>query len=463
MKRFAFLPLILLLILLSSCSSIGEMVASGSEVPMWYPDGRQVSGAVCFVARGSGTSSGASRDNACNELLARVSDYLGYNVIGQYYRQLSQNSSIAELGLEIDSTFASRAQDGTHYYYIMAYADENIIAPLRSQERLVIVEMEGEIDRLKDSALENYMANNDVEAVNDMLRAVRIAAQYNITSESRSAGELIARAQHWLSNIELRLSRQRPESGQVTVRAVRSRGLLSPSIASAPVNASFTIRTHDNSLDTFTVPFVTDVDGRFVFDSHYPLMTSRGTVVFSLDIGDEIDAVAEVTGEDFVAPLRALADDIRVSFDYSITREPSSGPPLVIMDEFDESGTQLDSTWARDAFTSYFEAEGISTDVASTGDDNFNSALVSLLSDYSDYEWIIWSAVGLSDVAVQPDDYTVYVAEGYTILLNTRTMEIVNIDEITRSVSWGNDRDSALQSLFSMYGSSVAANMISYF
>ena len=102
-------------------------------------------------------------------------------------------------------------------------------------------------------------------------------------------------------------------------------------------------------------------------------------------------------------------------------------------------------------------------DILITGDSDFTSAMDELVSTYSDYDWIIWSAVGLSPVVEQPDGYEVYVAEGYTLLLDTRGRRIVNLDEITRSVSWGSDREACLQEVFSTYGSSVAGNMSPYF
>ena len=68
--------------------------------PLWYPNGRRVAGQVCFVAQGSGAGEAASRDDAYNELLVQVSEYLGYDVAGRYYRELVNNQSIADLSLE---------------------------------------------------------------------------------------------------------------------------------------------------------------------------------------------------------------------------------------------------------------------------------------------------------------------------------------------------------------------------
>ena len=463
MRRVHLLLAAALVFTLVSCSSLSQMMHSGAEAPMWYPDGRNISGTVCFVAYGSGGSPLVSRDAAYNDLLDRISEYLGYDVAGRYYRELSSNQSIAELSLEIDSTFTSTSMDGVHYHYIMAYAEQPVIDSMRSRQRVVQARMEDEVDRLVESSLQYYRDNNDVEAINELLKAVTISSTYGIGGEGRSPQDLLEKAMGYLENIEIRLSAEHPERAEVTVRVVRDRGLLSPSVVNAPVEATFTVHTHDDRFETFSVPFVTGQDGRFTFEEYYPLMTQSGTVYFSLDIEDGIDAVARVTGEGFVEEMRALASGVRASFDYSIDTPIAGMSVLLIMDEYGEDGQILDTTWARDAFADYFRDEGILVDVASSRDEGFSSAMDVMVSGDSGYDRVIWSSVGLSDVEVQPDGYTVYVAEGYTMMLDTRTSRIVDLDEITRSVAWGTDRQDCLKRLFSMYGSTTAANMSPYF
>lgn len=463
MRKALNLLLFSVLILLSSCSSLSQMMQTGIEAPMWYPDGRSVSGAVCFVAQGSGAGAVPARDDAYNSLLAEVSAYLGYDVTGRYYRELSANQSVSEIALSIDSTFSTRASDGNVYYYILAYAEEPVISLLISEEHRYYLEMESRVGALRESALEYYRQNNDVEAINEILRAIEISAQAGITSEGNRPEDLLETATGWLSDIRIRLSRENSGKGSVRVRVVRDRGLLSPSVINAPIKAVFTVHTHKNTYEEFYVPFVTGSDGRFVFEEYYPPMTDSGSVVFSIDIDSAIARAERVTGEAFFASFRSLASSLTAQFDYSMEKDLASSGVLVIMDEFDENGQALESHWARDAFTSYLNQEGIRTTVVSMEDDNFESAIGVLVSTYSGYEWIVWSAIGLSDVPVQPQEGQVYVVEGYTLLLNTRTLEIVNIDEITRSVSWGEDRDACLEEAFSTYGSTAAVNMSPYF
>ena len=119
------------------------------------------------------------------------------------------------------------------------------------------------------------------------------------------------------------------------------------------------------------------------------------------------------------------------------------------MNEFDESGNILSTSYARDALVSYLEGEGISTQVLDLEGNSIEELIDPLVTDYPAYEWVVISAIGLSDVPVQPDSGTVYVVEGYTMLLNTHSREIVYLDEITRSVSWGDDREACLEKAFS--------------
>ena len=327
MRRVHLLLAAALVFTLVSCSSLSQMMHSGAEAPMWYPGGRNIRGTVCFVAYGSGGSPLVSRDAAYNDLLDRISEYLGYDVAGRYYRELSSNQSIAELSLEIDSTFTSTSMDGVHYHYIMAYAEQPVIDSMRSRQRVVQARMEDEVDRLVESSLQYYRDNNDVEAINELLKAVTISSTYGIGGEGRSPQDLLEKAMGYLENIEIRLSAEHPERAEVTVRVVRDRGLLSPSVVNAPVEATFTVHTHDDRFETFSVPFVTGQDGRFTFEEYYPLMTQSGTVYFSLDIEDGIDAVARVTGEGFVEEMRAAGvpivdedpDIVVLTFDTTIT------------------------------------------------------------------------------------------------------------------------------------------------
>ena len=327
MRRVHLLLAAALVFTLVSCSSLSQKMHIGAEAPMWYPGGRNIRGTVCFVAYGSGGSPLVSRDAAYNDLLDRISEYLGYDVAGRYYRELSSNQSIAELSLEIDSTFTSTSMDGVHYHYIMAYAEQPVIDSMRSRQRVVQARMEDEVDRLVESSLQYYRDNNDVEAINELLKAVTISSTYGIGGEGRSPQDLLEKAMGYLENIEIRLSAEHPERAEVTVRVVRDRGLLSPSVVNAPVEATFTVHTHDDRFETFSVPFVTGQDGRFTFEEYYPLMTQSGTVYFSLDIEDGIDAVARVTGEGFVEEMRAAGvpivdedpDIVVLTFDTTIT------------------------------------------------------------------------------------------------------------------------------------------------
>ncbi len=467
-KKVGKLILILSLLLLASCSSIGDMIGSqAANAPSWYPGGRSRRGQVCFTAHGSGASEEAAREAAYDELLGTISSYIGEDVSGSYYRELSANRSIEELSLEIDRTEVGSTVDGSFHYYILAYADEAVISSQRSAEYQAYLDAEAQVVSMRNESLSYYRDNQDVDAVSTLIQAIPLSWQHGISSEGNRVDDLMSQAMEYLGALRFRLSRTDEDTGSVRVRLVRDRGLLSPVVVGAPVRADFSIREHRGGTAPYSIPYQTDRNGYFNFEEDYPPMVNTGTVTFSVDLEAVISRAEAVTGTALFEPMRALIDDRSASFDYDIASAIDVGAVLVVMNEYDEAGHQLPSSYASDAFTSYLEAEGIGTEtnVGLSADDDMAVVLDRLLSDYSSYEWIVLSNVGLSNVSVQPSDgTTVYVAEGYTMLLNTRTRSVEYLDEITREVSWqGATREENLQQVFSIYGSSVAVNIASFF
>ena len=143
-----------MMLLFASCSTMDDP----SDAPYWYPGGRNVRGAVCFVGFGSGINESAARDAAYNDILSQISSYLGYDVVGRYYRELSTNGSISDLSFEIDNTAAAISFDGTYQYYILSFADEDVISNLISGEYRKIMEAEAQVASLRKEALEYYMS-----------------------------------------------------------------------------------------------------------------------------------------------------------------------------------------------------------------------------------------------------------------------------------------------------------------
>ncbi len=451
-----FLPLVL--ISLVSCASITDAWQGDYNVaPSWTNRTPSRRGRVAFVGKGTGANETQSEAASYSALLEQVSAYLGYDVQGQYYRELSSFGTISDLSLAIDDRYITSDE-----YYILAYADESVINSKRSEEYQAIIERDVQISALLDAALEYYKTNNDVDAVKSCLDALIVAAGGPVQMEEHQPDILLERAMGYLKNIELRLSRGNSSKGEVTVRAVRNKGLLSPSIINAPIKATFPIRTHKGESQLYSVPFQTGEKGTFLFKEYYPVMLNAASVTFSLDLGNSLEEVKNLYPEGTFEEFESQLAKINAVFSYDIVSEKSQEGILLLFNEFDDRGADMDEGFAKKAFTSYLENEGIKTIPIATAFDDFDDMFEDIKSNYPEARYLIWGRVGCADTYRSTDGRNVWVSEGYTMLIDLSTESIIVDDDITQSVYWGNDREEALESIFSDYGRAVAEYFIPF-
>lgn len=456
-KTYGFL-LLLILFSVVSCASITDAWQGEYNVaPSWITRTPSRKGRVAFVAKGSGANETMSEAAAYSSLLEQVSAYLGYDVQGQYYRELSSFGTINELSLAISDRYISSGE-----YYILSYADESVISSKRSEEYKAVIERDSQIEVLLDAALEYYKTNNDVDAVKSCLDAMIIAAQGPVERSEHQPEVLLERAMGYLKNIELRLSNGNPSKGEVVVRAVRNKGLLSPSINNAPIRATFPIRTHSGEIRPYSVPFQTGEKGTFLFKEHYPAMMNTASVTFSLDLGTSLEQVKALYPDGTFSAFEEQLSKINAVFSYNIISQKNKEGILLLFNEFDDRGADMNDGYAMNAFASYLEDEGVEMITVASSYEDFDDVFEDIKSRYPDAGYLIWGRVGCADTYRSTDGRNVWISEGYTLLIDLKDESIIASDDITQSVYWGNDREEALESIFTDYGRAVAEYFIPY-
>lgn len=440
-------PLIALLFLLISCRSVSAMLESAyTGVPAWALLKPEARGYVYFVSSSDADSSSQRYNENYRELLSQVSEALGYEVTGTYYRELSTLGTISDLGLRIKET---RENDGI--LYMLAEADDTVFETMRSPEYIAEKDRRERIEALSDEAMEYYRSNNDIAALDCWIRAADVLSEGPVPGYS--AEEFLSKAADIAKNIKFRIADRSPETGECTLIVSRDKGVLSPRVTEAPILVTIQVHDHDDSYYSFSYREVTGEDGKVAFSKKYPRMADIGTVDFSLDLSTK-----DITYE----PLIREIEDTRISFDYAIESRAAREGIVIAFSEYDENGEELASSWSEKAFVSYLEKDGITVTVASISGSEWEAVLAEAGKRFSDKKYIIWSRVGRDAGKHTPLGDYVMSSQGYTVLADLETGEIIAYDYDTQSVAWGKDASSVTEELFTSYGRLIAAQLARY-
>ena len=165
-------------------------------------DPPSVSGSVSFVGEGRGESEQNARAAAYRSALERMGSDLGYDIVSSYYRELLNTDRIAELGSYIASSYSTFDNSG-YYYYVLVITPADSFDERRSEDIEKARGRDREIASLLSSASAHYRANEDVDALSDVLSALSLSLDGSL---QHSPDDLMARAMAYLGNLELTAS-----------------------------------------------------------------------------------------------------------------------------------------------------------------------------------------------------------------------------------------------------------------
>lgn len=458
MKKL-ILTSISILLLLTACTSFSSVMNIDElSEPSWMIRTPERRGMTAFTASASGSNEDQAFNAAANALLDSVSSYLGYDIRSRYYRELTLFSSVSELGLSIANRSYS---DGV--CYLLAYADSGALEAQRSDEYRAVLEREARISDLIAEAMAYYRENNDVDAINSYLEAISVSASGDIFTPDYKADVLLERALGWLKNIRITVSGVSEDNGTATVRVRRNRGLFSPAVSNAPIEATLPVRRSDGSIVSYTIPMRTGSDGRAYFGDYYPPMANSGRVTFSLDLSEQLSSAAENTPAGFFDEFESVLSGVSASFEYDIRSRKAEEGIVVVFNEFSDRGELYDSSYAEDAFIGFLQDEGIEVVEAEGIYDELSEAVEDIHFRYPDMKYLVWGRAGITGEDITPQGRTVRVSGGYTVLASLSDGAIIAEDSITQSVNWGEgEEEPYLEELFARYGKAVAAFIVQY-
>lgn len=455
MKKY----LVLLLITLLSLTSCATAFQSDlDQEPSWYSSPTRRRGSTAFTSRGEGPSSDIAYSAAATALLEQVSAYLGYDVTGRYYRELTARNSVADIGLTITNE-VSRG----NYYYLLAYADTELLNSARPESYSQMLERENEIKKLKAEAMGYYRNNMDVEAIRLLLQATAIAASGVISDEECSVSALLSQATEWVSPLEIRILKENPEAAEAELKVIRKRGVFNPGVANAKLNASFSVRRGTEDSYIYSFPIQTDADGLVSFKEFYPYAENEAVVLFSLNFDDELEALSKALSgseaEDFLSALELVS----ASFAYSKVSQASGDGILLYANGYDERGEMTDSNLIADIMISFLEKEGITAIEVDSEYEDFEDIYNDIKRRYDlNYDYLIFVSAGCAVDSETPSGDLIWVCDGVAILFRFDGDEIIASDSNTRTLYWGTDREEAYEKVFTNYANHLGKYFAPY-
>ncbi len=456
MKRL--LPLLLILPLLFSCTSLGELVRSQVEgMPAWVSSPPSRSGQVSFVGKGSATVEYNARLQAYEEILAELSVFLGEDVRAEYYRELTNTEKIADFSLQIINEHQRTDTKGVTTVYLLARADQQLVTGRRSVIYQYALERQQQISALITEADRHYRENRDTEAIAHYLQAAILASAGPVLEKKHEPSALIDRAISYVKALQISVRNAESDTIQATVQLRRKRRLISSRVLEAPIKAYFTSANSLGIRYADSLLFNTASAGSFLFLPYSQLIDSSGVITFSLFFEPEFADAEGVLDPALIAQVRDAIASVEAEFVYE--RAPLFGSRTLLAEvhEYAYDGSLLAGEVAVNSVAATLEGAKIAVSVVELSEEEWEDQAEELEQRYGAGHLVITGSVGVVAEDRAKDRY-ISVAVGQIALRDTRTGELLFSSKDVEAVGSGLTAVASRNEAFQRFGN-VAASL----
>ena len=373
---------------------------------------------------------------------------LGYDIVGEYYREFLNTGRIEDLGTYV-SAFYSTFDNSGYYYYILTITPSERFDEMRSADVEEARSRDREIAALLSSASAHYRANEDIMALSDVLSAVSLSLDGSI---EYSADELLDRAMSYLGNIELDVNRD----GEVIAK--RTKGIFHPYIISGKIDASYERINADGERERATVTCQTDSRGRFVFTVTDPYTIRQSDVIFSVSL--PLDAMREIeqkAPDGFMDDFYRLFSERGISYRTEGYMAYPADETVIGVAFYDENGNVVAGDNAYGMLSSVVSSVGADYLVAKASGDDDEGVYINMLTMYPERRYFVLFRIGITDTSP--------IASGWAarsdarVLLVDKTQPESAYEQSSSAVARGSTKEEAEDNALTR-SASVAAGMI---
>ena len=418
--------------------------------PEWILDPPSLPGSVVFIGEGRGEDEAEARSNAYLSALSRMGAALGHDIINEYYREFLSSGRIMQLGTYVSDSYAAADSSG-YYFYIMAATPSVSFEAERSEEIERAAGIDREIGSLLSSASAHYRANEDVDALSDVLSAVSLALDGSL---GYSADDLLSRATSYLESMTLSVSDA--DGALCSVRLRRTSRLFSPPVANGRVSASYSMVDNSGSIIGDSITAMTDEDGTFRFPVTNPYMVRKGELVFTIGVPEDvISGIESKAPAGFLSGFLGLLEEKSVVYSYSI---PDRFPHENTLMAFVPYIVGEDMIFPAETFRAYCDqlrSAGVGYEAVIIPGENEADIMARLRTRYPEKRYIIVTYLDVTDSREASDGFYARV-DGRNFILDGG--EVITEEEIF-AADGGESMDEAARNALER-GARIAAGML---
>lgn len=445
----AIATILAVLVLLTGCSSVSALIkANMSGLPYWYymPDSGAGKGNTGIVAEGSASTERQAELLAYTDLLNKLSARTGTEFGQEAYRELSVMGTLSQFGLYMNDSFSEVASDGSYHYYIHAIADASILEAATTDEYRKKASVSGEIESLVLEGDAYVKSGHEFKAVKNYMKAMAMGLGMEDVPDEYSYDALYPVVYELLQAMNISIISARPEEA-VCVVGVSRKGMFASSVVEgAGIMATYTAVDIRGTVYSDSFTYISGEDGTFTFNSINNSILRSGSILFSLNLSEEIADLEKLAPGERTTQLKQLIESKSVRFDYAKTYQ--SGNIAVSVIEHDELGYVTGVRDMTDYLTGKFKADGADALAFYATLDDEEDISYEFNHSGNKAEYLLVIRIGVVDIVDSRTGIVAANAEGLATLFRCSDEKVEYQSEVLNASSFASTEEEAVEGAF---------------
>lgn len=440
------LSFVLMLFISVSCTTVGFVPSA----PVWYemPESRTKRGQVAFTGNGSGDSKRQAELIAYSAMADNISSYIGSEIGQKYYRELTTKGKISDYSLEMSEIVVT--SERPYQAWCLSVADKNVLDGFRTDEARSQIADEQAVRALVHEGDSFMRANRDVDGLKCYIRSMAMSSSLVNLEREYSFESIKNEVFSILDSLSINIVKTDSAEATCTVRVRRKEFLSYSAVVDSPIKASFLAEDVRNEKFYDLFIYKTDNHGDFLFSPLNYTFYRDGSVVFSIDLSQEINLLQYVARETY-EQLKTVVDSKSVEFTYS---RPVVDHDFAICSVlYTKGGKPRDSLFVSEIISERLKEDTISSEILPAEGEFSDSDFIlnSIEKNFPDVEYaVIVLCEAVDDVKSDTEIYAVSVS-GEVTLYSMKDRSVVKKSTLLTSNGFGKKYNEAEDSAFAEF------------